>query len=394
MIYMDNAATSRPKPDVTYDSMDRFMREVGASPGRSGHQLSIKAARIIYEARESVAAVFGLDNPLRIIFASGATESLNLVIKGLLHPRDHIITSGLEHNSVMRPLRQLEVNGCTLTVVTSCEAQFPSENDFRKAIRPNTRLLILSHASNVVGTVNHNISAITSIAHAYGILVCLDAAQTAGAYPTNAKETNIDFIAFTGHKSLFGPVGTGGLYIRDGIEELLEPLTRGGTGSYSEHEHQPDFLPDKYESGTPNAVGIAGLGAGARFIISEGIREVRRKEEKLTSLLIDGLKSIPGVTLYGTGDAKRQIAVVSFNIDSLSSSRVAIELEEDYGIMCRPGLHCAPLAHKTIGTFPEGTVRLSPGYFNTEEEIDICVKAISRIAAVSIKDRSNKGDRW
>ena len=208
----------------------------------------------------------------------------------------------------------------------------------------------------------------------------VDAAQTAGAYPVDVEGMNIDLLAFTGHKSLYGPQGTGGLYIRKGVESGLEPLERGGTGSFSEYEHQPDFLPDKYESGTPNTAGLAGLGAGARFVLSRGIGDLRGKEEALTSFLIDGLKGIPSVILYGSGDAEKQVAVVSFNVLGLTPSEVAMRLEEGYDIMCRPGLHCAPMAHKTIGTSPQGTVRLSPGYFTSEEDIEATIAAVSRIA--------------
>jgi cysteine desulfurase family protein len=359
--------------------MDRFIRTVGASPGRSGHQLSIQAARVVYEAREAVSQLLGLNNPHRIIFTSSATEALNLVINGLLNLDDHVITTGIEHNSVMRPLRALEN---TVTVVPCSKEGFLEPDDIRKAISKNTRLIVMNHASNVVGTILP-IAEVGEIAHDYGVLLCVDAAQTAGAFPIGINEAKIDLLAFSGHKSLFGPPGTGGLYIRVGVEQLLQPLIRGGTGSRSEHEYQPDFLPDKYESGTPNTLGLAGLNAGTRFVLSKGVTTLRTKEEKVTQLLISGLESIPKVTIYGSRDAQKQIAVLSFNIAGLTPSNVAMELEQQHGIMCRPGLHCAPIAHKTIGTFPEGTVRLSPGYFNSEEEVNIVIEAISRIAAMS-----------
>jgi len=376
---MDNAATSWPKPEATYRAMDDFMRNIGANPGRSGHSLSIKAGRCIYEAREAVARLFGVENPLRIIFTSGATEALNLVINGILRPGDHVITSGMEHNSVMRPLRYAESKGIDLTVMPCSRAGSLDAKDVEQAIRRNTVLIILNHASNVVGTILPIVE-VGEIARRQGLLFCVDAAQTAGAYPINVEEAKIDLLVFAGHKSLFGPPGTGGLYIREGVEELLPPLVRGGTGSRSEYEQQPAFLPDKYESGTPNTVGLAGLGAGVRFVQSEGILKLREKEKKLTQLLITGLSSIAGVAIYGSKDAQKQVAVISFNIAGVASSEVAMALEEEYQISCRPGLHCAPEAHKTIGTFPHGTVRLSPGYFNTEQEVSIAIEAVSRVS--------------
>lgn len=379
MIYMDNAATSHPKPEATYQAMDMFMRNIGASPGRSGHSLSIEAGRCIYETREAVAQLFGVENPLRIIFTSGATEALNLVVNGILRPGDHVITSGMEHNSVMRPLRDIESKGVALTVVSCSRVGSLNAKDVEQAIRRSTALIILNHASNVVGTILP-IAEVGEIARRRGVLFCVDAAQTAGAYPIDVEEAKIDFLVFAGHKSLFGPPGTGGLYIREGVEELLPPLVRGGTGSHSEHEQQPTFLPDKYESGTPNTVGLAGLDAGVRFVLSQGVSELRKKEEKLAQLLVEGLSSISEVTLYGSKNIQGQIAVLSLNISGVAPSEVAMVLEEKYQILCRPGLHCAPEAHKTIGTFPCGTVRLSPGYFNTEEEVHIVIEAVSRIS--------------
>jgi cysteine desulfurase family protein len=379
MVYMDNAATSRPKPEATYQAMDMFMRHIGANPGRSGHSLSIKAGRCIYETREAVAQLLGVENPLRIIFTSGATEALNVVVNGILQPGDHVITSGMEHNSVMRPLRHVESKGVDLAVVPCSPAGSLNPEDVERAVRQNTRLIISNHASNVTGTILP-IAEVGEIARRRGVLFCVDAAQTAGAYPLNVEEARIDLLVFAGHKSLFGPPGTGGIYVREGVEELLPPLTRGGTGSISEHEQQPTFLPDKYESGTPNTVGLAGLGAGVRFVLSQGVSRIREKEEKLAQLLIKGLSSIPGVTLYGVKDAREQIAVLSFNVSHVSPSEIAMMLEEKYHILCRPGLHCAPSVHKTIGTFPRGTVRLSPGYFNTEEEVYLVIQAVSRMS--------------
>lgn len=382
VIYLDNAASSWPKPDETWQAMEHFMRSVGANPGRSGHRLSIEAGRILIEAREALAELFGIDNPLRIVFTRNATESLNLAIYGLLQPGDHCITTSMEHNSVMRPLRALEKKGVELTVVPCSLKGELDPWEIEKAIKKNTRLIVTTHASNVVGTLMP-ISEVGEIAHAHGIPFCIDAAQTAGALPIDCKKMRIDLLAFTGHKSLYGPQGTGGLYIREGFEKGLAPLMQGGTGSRSEFQEQPDFMPDKYESGTPNTVGVAGLGAGARFCLAQGVAHIRAKEEGLTHMLIEGLGSIPGVLVCGCGDAKKQVAICSFTIRDLSPSEITMELDEEFGIMSRPGLHCAPLAHQAIATFPQGTVRLSAGYFTTEEEIAVAIEAVEKIAARS-----------
>ena len=384
MIYLDNAATSWPKPEAVYQAMDSFMRHTGASPGRSGHRLSIEAGRIVYETREALAHLFGISDPTRIVFTCNATEALNMVIRGLLHPGDHVITSSMEHNSIMRPLRAMERKGLEVTVVNCSREGSLNPPDIEQAIQPNTRLIILNHASNVAGTLLP-VAEVGQIARHHGVPFMIDAAQTAGCCPINTDAMNIDLLAFSGHKGFYGPQGTGGLYIRKGIESSIEPLKYGGTGSHSEHEYQPDFLPDKYESGTHNTVGLAGLGAGVRFVLAQGVKNMRKREETLTMFLLEGLKAIPGITVYGSGDAAKQVAVVSFNIAGLTSSEVAMQLEEEYEIMCRPGLHCAPIAHKTLGTFPRGTVRLSPGNFNSNEDIEKALEAVSRIAAAKAR---------
>ncbi|MCJ7664852.1 MAG: aminotransferase class V-fold PLP-dependent enzyme [Desulfobacterales bacterium] len=384
MIYLDNAASSWPKPDETWQAMEHFMRHIGANPGRSGHRLSIEAGRILMDAREALAELFGVEDPLRICFAKNATEALNLAICGILRPGDHCITSSMEHNAVMRPLRALEKNGVEITVAPCSSQGALDPQEVEKAITANTRLIVMTHASNVTGTLMP-ISEVGKIACKHGVLFCIDAAQTAGAYPIDCKKMQIDLLAFTGHKALYGPQGTGGLYIREGLEKELEPLVRGGTGSRSEFQEQPDFMPDKYESGTPNTVGVAGLGAGVRFILTQGIDQIRAKEQGLTRMLIEGLGSIPGVSLYGCNDAARQVAICSFNIAGLTPSEITMELDEEFAIMSRPGLHCAPAAHQTIDTFSQGTIRLSAGYFTTEEEIALALKAIEKIAARSRK---------
>jgi cysteine desulfurase/selenocysteine lyase len=377
-IYFDNAATSWPKPEATYAAMDRFSRLTGGSPGRSGHRLSIEAGRVIMETRESLARLFGTGDPFQIVFTKNATEALNLAITGLLLPGDHAITSSMEHNSVMRPLRALEDRGVELSVTRCSQGGALDLQELASAIRNNTKAIFLVHASNVTGAIMP-IREVGKIARKHGLFFGVDAAQTAGALPIDVSDMNIDLLAFTGHKSLFGPQGTGGLYIRKGLEAKIQPLMVGGTGSRSEFESQPDFMPDRYESGTLNSVGIAGLGAGVAYILGRGVNDIRTREIMLTQRFLDGLKSIGGVHIYGSGDASRQIPVVSFNIDGVAPSEVSLALDEKFLILSRPGLHCAPAAHRTIGTFPGGTIRFSFGYFNTEDEITYALNAVSQL---------------
>jgi cysteine desulfurase family protein len=383
MIYLDNSATSWPKPPQVKEAMVNFMEEIGANPGRSGHLLSIEAARVLYEARESLANLFHVRDPLRIIFTLNATESLNLVLKGLLRPGDHVITSSMEHNSVMRPLRDLEKKGIELSVIPCSREGMLDPREVGKRIQSQTRMVVLNHASNVTGTLLP-IGEIGFMTRKKDLLFLVDGAQTAGTYPLDMERDGIDLVAFTGHKSLYGPQGTGGLVIGERIDEKeMIPLKQGGTGSRSEFEEQPDFLPDRFESGTPNGVGIAGLLAGVQFVLKKGIEPIRQYEIGLIEHLIEGLKKIPQIKLYGPENRADRIATLSFNLAQLSPSDVALRLEREFGILCRPGLHCAPAAHRTIGTFPEGTVRFSLSAFNTEEEIDGAIKAISIISKPS-----------
>jgi len=381
MIYFDNAATSWPKPAKVIEAMSDFMTEVGANPGRSAHHLSIEAGRIIYETREALARLFNMDDPLRIVFGLNATEALNLALCGILRAGDHVVTSGIEHNSVMRPLRALEKQGVVeITVVPCSSAGFLDHADLEGALRPQTRMIVLNHASNVVGSLLP-VAEAGEIARAHGVHLLVDAAQTVGAYPLDMKAMQIDLLAFTGHKALLGPQGTGGLCIGERVElDNLEPLKRGGTGSRSEWEEQPTFLPDKCESGTPNTVGLAGLRAGVEFLLEHGVEGIRVREVQLTQRLIEGLLDIPGVILYGGHDAEMQTATVSFNVEGHAPSEVGLRLDEEYEIMSRVGLHCAPAAHRTIGTFPVGTVRFGLSYFNTVEEVDAVLTAVKEIA--------------
>jgi len=388
IIYFDNAATSWPKPAAMMAAMINYNEMIGGSPGRSGHQRSLDAGRIILETREALAELFGCDDSLRIAFTKNATEALNIALSGILNPGDHVITSSMEHNSVMRPLRYLESQGVQLSVVSCSGDGRLDPADVLAAIRPHTRLLVVTHASNVTGTIQP-IADLGKIARNHGILFCVDAAQTGGALPINVDEMAVDLLAFSGHKSLFGPQGTGGLYVREGLEKQLRPLMMGGTGSRSEFEGQPDFMPDKFESGTPNTIGLAGLGAGVRFVLAEGVEAIRCKEEHLTSRFIEGIAALPGVTVYGPPDAASRTAVVSFNIAGVSPSEAALELDERFGILCRPGLHCAPTAHRTIGTFSHGTIRFGFGYFNKDEEISLALKAIQYLAGGDTAKQEN-----
>lgn len=378
VIYLDNAATSWPKPPEVLEAIREAIEDYGANPGRSGHRMAIEAARILYETREALAEFFGADDPERFVFTKNITEAINLVLYGLLNPGDHVITTSMEHNSVMRPLRHLETLGVDVTVVRASPEGRVDPEDIKRAIKGNTRLIAMVHLSNVTGTVMP-VEEVIEIAHGEGIPVLLDCAQSAGTLPIDLKKLPVDFLAFTGHKALFGPQGTGGLYLRPGMEREVRPLMRGGTGSRSEEEHQPDFLPDKYESGTPNTPGIAGLGAGVRFLLREGMEKVEAKKRALTRLLLEGLKEIKGVELYGTLEGDH-IGIVSFRIFSRAPSEVAMMLDERYGVLSRPGLHCAPQAHRTIGTFPDGTVRFSVGYLNSEEEVLEAVRAVEELA--------------
>jgi cysteine desulfurase/selenocysteine lyase len=380
LVYLDNAATTFPKPESVMLAMTRFSREVGANPGRSGHRLAIEAGRIVFETREQIARLFGLRESSRVVFGLNATEAINLGLKGWLRAGDDVITSSMEHNSVMRPLRALEHEGVEVSVV-SCSAEgYLDAGEVERAIRKKTKMVVLNHGSNVTGTLQP-LMEIGEICQSRGILFLVDAAQTAGAIPIDLGREKIDLLAFSGHKALFGPQGTGGLVIGERVDEkTLRPIKRGGTGSRSEREEQPDFLPDLCESGTPNTVGLAGLLAGLNFVLQEGIEKIRRHEISLTDRLLRGLMEIPGVTVYGPRDAGKQVSTVSFNVQGLSPSEVGLPLDEEFGILCRVGLHCSPSSHRTIGTFPEGTVRFGMSYLNTEAEMDYAVRSVAQLS--------------
>jgi len=378
-IYLDNGATSFPKPPAVAAAMSHFLLEVGGSPGRSGHRLSQEAARVVFECREALAALFGAPDSRRIAFTLNATQALNTAIYGLLLPGDRVVATAMEHNSTMRPLRDLERRGVISLEVLPCDAAGRLDLErLDAALRSRPRLLAAVHASNVSGAILP-LREVGAMTRAAGTLLLLDAAQSAGALPIDVEADGVDLLAFTGHKALFGPQGTGGLWARAGIEP--RPLFRGGTGSNSELEEQPEFWPDRLESGTLNAVGIAGLLAGVSFIAEKGIAAIRAREEALTRRLLDGLRAVAGITLYGPERAAERSPIVSANFAGLVPSEAGFLLEEGFGVLTRVGLHCAPAAHRTLGTYPQGTVRFAPGFFTTEAEIDAAIEGCRYLAA-------------
>lgn len=378
MIYFDNAATSFPKPNAVYDSILKAMKGYGANPGRAGHKLALEAGRGVYETRDILAKIFNIKNPLNIVLTFNCTDSLNLGTKGVLKKGDHVITTSMEHNSVLRPLHTLKRDeGIELTIVKADKKGRINPQDIEKSIKKNTKLIVTTHVSNLTGTIMP-IEEIGNIAKKYGIIYLVDAAQSAGVYNIDVEKMNIDLLAFPGHKGLLGPQGTGGLFVRDGLD--LKELKEGGTGSDSYLLVQPDMLPDKYESGTPNAPGVIGLGAGVKYILDKGMENIRKHEEELTSHFIEEASKIDKIILYGPSNVKEQGAVVALNIGNEDSSEVSYILDEEYDIATRSGLHCAPLAHKTIGSFEQGVIRFSFGPFNTHDEIEMSIKALKEIS--------------
>ncbi|NLN14580.1 MAG: aminotransferase class V-fold PLP-dependent enzyme [Tissierellia bacterium] len=376
MIYFDNAATSFPKPKVVYDAILDAMVNYGANPGRSGHKLALRTSREVFKTRQLLSKLFNTGNPMNIIFTFNCTQSLNLGIKGVLKAGDHVITTHMEHNSVLRPIRHLNSLGVESTIIEANSEGLIDPKDIERAIRPNTKLIVTTHISNLVGSIMP-VGEIGLLAKKKGIIYMVDAAQSAGVYDIDVKEMNIDILAFPGHKGLLGPQGTGGLYINEDLD--MESILQGGTGSESSSMTQPDVWPDKFESGTINAPGIIGLGAGIEYIMEKGIDRIRKHEEELTRHFIEGVKDIDGIKLYGPL-TKNQAPVIALNLEDLDSSELSYILDEEYDIAVRPGLHCAPLAHKTLNTLNQGAVRFSFGMFNKHEEVELAIKALDEIA--------------
>ena len=389
VIYFDNSATSWPKPRETGEAMMYYLNDVGANPGRSGHSRSVEAGQIVLNDRENLCRLFNVKLPQQIAFTKNITESLNGVFYKMIKGGDHVITSSMEHNSVMRPLRHLEKTGVIeLTVVKAdCEG-YCDPDDFGKAVKPNTRMVVSTHSSNVTGTIQ-DIAAISRAVKAKkdDIIMVVDSAQSAGAIPIDVPAMGIDVLCFTGHKSLLGPTGTGGVYLNPAITP--EPFMRGGTGSLSDLEEHPLFMPDVWEAGTGNPMGIAGLGAGVGFVLNKGVENIAREETALNQYFMDAIKDHDMVKIYGPMDAKRKTAVTSININGMVCSTVGEQLNDACGIMVRTGLHCAPGAHRTLGTFPEGTVRFSFGNFSTKDQVDVAVQAILALADYAAENKED-----
>lgn len=377
-IYFDNAATSFPKPKEVLKTICDYSRNLGASAGRGAYPRALATGKLIYDTRQSLAKIFNISDASRMIFTFNCTDGLNLAIQGLKWKKgDEAIITMLEHNSVIRPLNTLkEKVGIKIKKIGCSSEGFLNLADLRRAITKKTKLIAVLHASNVTGTIQP-IAAVGLLSRRHSIPFLVDAAQSAGVLAIDVREANIDLLAFPGHKALLGPLGTGGLYIAPGLD--LAPLKTGGTGSISEQEVQPDFMPDKYEAGSHNALGIAGLKAALDYIQNIGISQIRKHEKELTGYFLKELRKIPGIIVYGFGDADRQVAVVSLNLAGFIPNQLAKLLSEKYGLMTRAGIHCAPLAHQTIGTYPLGTVRFSFGYFNTLSQADYALRCLRKI---------------
>ncbi len=374
MIYLDNSATTLRKPKEVYSEIIRVMNQSGGNPGRGGHKMSVKASDVIFKARENVCKLFNISNESRVCFTHNASTALNFAIKGILDAGDHVIISPFEHNSVYRPVNSMLSSNVEMSIIKSDE-----EGNFdnpEKYIKKNTKLIIINHVSNVTGNIA-NIKKISEIAHKNNILFMIDASQSAGHIDIDVEKDNIDILACAGHKGLFGPQGTGILYIANGIQ--TKTIIEGGTGSFSELSYQPFELPDRFETGTLNTPGIGGLSKGIEFILNKKISNVRKHEESLIKQLIRGLSSIKSVEVYGNNDFKRTSGSVAFNVKDFDSVSFCGKLDEKYDIMLRGGLHCSYLAHKTIKTLDRGCVRASVSFFTSVDEINYLLNVIDKI---------------
>lgn len=378
-VYLDNASTSFPKPKSVCDSMYNFLTNIGGNSGRSNHTNALESNRSVLSARENIASFFNFSKMQNVIFTNNITSSLNILINGILKKGDHVITSSLEHNSVIRSLWNLkESNIIDLDIVDAGNLGILNAENFKSSIKSNTKLIILTHASNVIGTIQP-IKEIGQLCKENNIFFVIDSAQSAGVLPIDFEELNLSALAFTGHKSLLGPQGIGGFLISDELNEICTPLILGGTGSLSHSLTQPDFLPDKFESGTLNIPGIIGLNEGINFINKEGLNTIYEHNNYLRQYLVEEMCNMPNYKIYGDLDPKKATTCVSFSHDKMDISELSFILDSDFNISNRSGLHCSPLAHKTIGTYPSGTVRFSIGYFNTIEEIKYTIDSLNKI---------------
>lgn len=380
-VYLDNAATSRKKPEGVFLAMEEFFKQVNCNPGRAGYELSLTAGRKVMEARERLARLFNMREPNEVVFTQNITVALNIALKGLLDPGDHVLTTGLEHNAVIRPLRALEAErNVTYSIIPTDSKGNLDPAEAEKLIQPNTKMIVATHASNVMGTLVP-VEELGQLAAEYGLDFVVDTAQTAGCYAIDYNRLNATVVAFTGHKHLLGPMGIGGFCVSREAAKRIKPLYEGGTGSISDSEEQPGFLPDRFESGTLNTLGIVGLGAAVDYLGQVGVEKIRAKEERLTQKMLEGLQELPEVIIYGPQDANRQTGTVAINIQDIDNAELSFVLDKKFGIMTRPGLHCAPIAHRTMGTFPEGVLRISIGHFTTEEEIDYLLNSLREVVS-------------
>ena len=376
MIYLDNAATTMKKPQCVIDAVVNAMTHMG-NAGRGANEAALDASRVIYDTREKISDLFNLQNPSRVAFTCNSTESLNTAIKGVLTRSDHAITTSLEHNSVLRPLYELESKGMELSVVECDENGNINYDDFESLIKDNTKAIVCTHASNLVGNLL-DVKKIGEIAKKYNLVFIVDASQSAGVFPIDMQDMNIDILCFTGHKGLLGPQGTGGLCVRENVN--ISPLKVGGSGVNTFSKTHPDVMPTMLEAGTLNGHAIAGLNAALDYLKEEGIENIRNREEELMFRFYNGIKDIKDIKIYGNFENKRA-AIVTFNIGDIDSAAFSDELSLYYNISTRPGAHCAPLMHKAMNTVDQGAVRFSFSHYNTEEEIDTAINAVKEIAA-------------
>lgn len=376
MIYMDNAATTLHKPDAVKAAVLAAFETMG-NAGRGASEPALDASRVIYGTREKLARFFNAESASRIVFTANSTESLNIAIKGLFCPGDHVITTVLEHNSVLRPLYECREHGVELSILGCDEKGNISYDEMESAVKDHTKAIVCTHASNLTGNMI-DLKKAGEIVREHGLIFVVDASQTAGVWPVDVQNTGIDVLCFTGHKGLMGPQGTGGMYVRTGVE--IRPLLSGGSGIDTYNPHHPSQMPTALEAGTLNGHGIAGLGAAVSFLEETGLDVIREKEQSLMRRFYEGISCIPGVKVYGDFDTRERAAIVSFNIGDYDSSEVSDELNVEYGIVTRPGAHCAPLMHKALGTVEQGAVRFSFSYYNTEEEVDAAIRAVRELA--------------